>query len=193
MDPRAVLNLHFRYSKSPGVSEQRDEAVQLPIDPDFAHNFDSIRFEPAIVVMEIQPAGKPDHPIKNPARNHFVPGIEAAPFPTIDKIESGFELANQAGHFGRIVLQVCIKRDNELAAHTQMLRSAPLPCQNSGESECPARGITPGKLCDLVPAPSFEPSSTMIISASRPALEALVNLPMQRREVLLSFSNGLRY
>src|SRR4030095_7461112 len=152
MDPRTMLNFHFRYSETPGVSEQRDETVQLSIDSDFTDNLDSIPFQPAIVVVELQPARKPNHPVKNPARNHFVPGIEAAPLPAVDKIEPDFKLTKQTRYFGRIVLQVCIERDNEIAAHR--CKSCAQSCclsKISAKADAPHSRIAPGQLCDFVP------------------------------------------
>ena len=113
--PAPMADLDLGDAKPSRVRQDRDETVQLAVDADLAQHLAAVKLEPAIVVVQAAAGQRADHPVEDPAGIDLVPGVVASLLPAADDVVSLFELGQEAGNLGRVVLKVAVEREDEVA------------------------------------------------------------------------------
>ena len=167
---RVVAHDHLGDARARPLGVDRDEPVHLAVEAHRLEDLAAVGLERAAVVVQAQPADAADQPVGD-ARRQLAGErrVLAVLAPAGDDVVALLELVEQARDVGRIVLEVGVHRDDDVAARAR--RSRP-PSPRSGRS---CGGSGPGAATGACPAASHrrahvssrEPSSTTITSVGR--------------------------
>src|SRR4029077_8162882 len=96
--------------------QDRNEPVQLTVDADLPQDLAAVELESAVVIVEPAARQAADDPVENPAGIDLVPGVVASLLPAADHVEAPFELDQEARDLGRVVLEVAVECEDQVAA-----------------------------------------------------------------------------
>ena len=97
------------------MREHRHEPVTLAVKVNVLEDLGSVRLEAAVHVVELDPGREPRGRVVDPRDEPSHERIVPIALPARDDVESVVELGEQVRDLGRVVLQVCIHRDDHLA------------------------------------------------------------------------------
>ena len=112
---RTVVDRQLGDAVAPVVREHRDEAVQLAVQPQPLHDLGPVGLQPAVEVVQAQAGDAAGDPVEDLRRD--APRERVAPLrlPAADEVEALVELRQQPRDLGRIVLEVGVDRDDDVA------------------------------------------------------------------------------
>src|SRR5262249_31122685 len=147
ISPRAVVHGHLGYQEAAPRGEDRDEAVELPVESDLLHGLPPVDLEAGVEIVEPH-AGEPaGYPVEESGWPSLGARVLAILLPTRHEVESVLEAGEQLGDFGRIVLEVGVEGHDDVA-----LRLAKSDGQCRGLAEVPTEldasdvGVLDGQL-----------------------------------------------
>src|SRR6266511_1614320 len=120
--PRPVIHRELRDAVPLLVGEDGDEPVQLSVEHEAAHDLCPVRLEAAVHVVPPQTGHPAGDPVEELRRDAARERVSAPRLPAGDEIEALLQLREQARDLGRIVLQVAVDRDDELARRLREAR-----------------------------------------------------------------------
>src|SRR6516164_3400977 len=95
--------------------QNRNETVQLTIETDFPEYSRPITLHAAVVIVQLDPRPPAHQPVEDSAGKDLVPRIVADLLPAADHVLAQGEGVQKAWNLGRVVLQVCIEREDDIA------------------------------------------------------------------------------
>ena len=98
------------------VGEHGDEAVQLAVEHEAAHDLAAVGLEAAVHVVQAEPRHPARDPVEELRRDAARERIAPPRLPARDEVEALVELREQVRDLGRVVLQVAVDRDHDVAA-----------------------------------------------------------------------------
>src|SRR5262249_1394295 len=113
---RPVIDLDFADAIAARRRQDRDEAVQLAVEPDLVENLLAVALHAAVVVVQANAGDHADQAVEDTAGPNLVPGIVTDAFPATDNIQATVQCREESLDFFRIVLEVGVQRQNDVAA-----------------------------------------------------------------------------
>src|SRR3954454_2152683 len=104
-----MIDGNLAHRPTAGRREDRYEAVQFAVQPDFVENLAAIAFEAAVVVVQLDTGEHADEPVEDARRPYLVPRIVPHLLPAADAIEPLVDFGQKARNFARVVLQVGVE------------------------------------------------------------------------------------
>ena len=129
---RAVVDRDLRDAEATVVGEHGDEAVQLPVDPEAVEHFRPIGLQAAVEIVQAQSREPAGDAVEDAGRDPSAQRVAPLRLPARDEVEALVELREQARNLGRVVLEVAVDRDDDVALRLLEARpAAPPPCRSS--------------------------------------------------------------
>src|SRR5262249_53004023 len=113
---RPMGNLDLADAISACRRQHRDKAVQLAIKSNLTENSGAVTFHAAVVIVQSHASEPTYYPIEDSTWPNFVPWIVPHSLPAADHVETGVQCRQKTRNFARIILQIAVERDNDLAA-----------------------------------------------------------------------------
>ena len=114
--PRAVVDGQLGDAEAAVVREDRDEAVQLAVERHALHDLGAVGLEPAVHVVQPQAGDAAGDRVEDARDDAPSPErVAALRFPARDEVEALVQLREQARDLARVVLEVAVDRDDDLA------------------------------------------------------------------------------
>src|SRR5262245_31804786 len=97
------------------MREDGDEAMQLAVELDVVEQLAAVRLEAAVDVVQLDASGRADHAVEDARRKRLGPRVQARILPPGNEIVAFVELLEEAPDLRRIVLQIGVHREDDLA------------------------------------------------------------------------------
>src|SRR5919198_4463307 len=112
---RTVVHRELRNTVPAVMGEHRNEPMQLAVEAKALDDLGAIRLQPAVEIVQAQTRDAPSNPVEDPGERAPRDRVAPVRLPAGDEIEALVELGEQARDLGRIVLQVGVDRDHDVA------------------------------------------------------------------------------
>ena len=104
-DPKAAVLRQHRY-----------EPMELAVEAHAVNDLRPVRLQPAVHVVQAQPGHPPRDPVEDSRQESPTEWVAAVRLPARNKVEPFVELDEQPRNLRRIVLEICVDRDDDLTA-----------------------------------------------------------------------------
>ena len=129
---RAVVHRDLGDAVALVRGEDRDEAVQLAVQPHALDDLGAVGLQPAVHVVQPHTGDERVRPVEHAREQAPRQRVVAAGLPAGNEVEALVELREELGDLGRVVLEVGVDRHDDLAARLEESR-----LERRGLSEVP--------------------------------------------------------
>ena len=110
-----VCDRHFADAETLPEREGRDEAEEVAVHGDRLQDFPAVRLEAAVHVVQLDARRQAHRRVEDPRQHQAVHGVEPIHLPADDDIEPLLDLLDELVQIGRIVLEIRVHGDDDLA------------------------------------------------------------------------------
>src|SRR5439155_154777 len=115
MRPRPVIDGELGHAEAAVVGEHRDEAVQLAVELQPAHDVGAVGLQAAVHVVQPEAGDAAGDRVEDPGESPAPPRVAPVRLPARYQVETLVELRQQARDLRRVVLEVAVDRDDGVA------------------------------------------------------------------------------
>ena len=113
---RPMVHRHLGQRDAHPRRDRGDETMHLAVEAQPLHHLGAHRLQRAPVIVEMDPGGRGDDPVREPRGDLLRDRIATLLAPSADHVVSLVQLGDEAWDVGRIVLEVAVGGDDDLAA-----------------------------------------------------------------------------
>ena len=167
---RTMVDGHLGDPEAAPGGERRDEAMELPVEPELLDHLAPVDLEARVEVVEPDAGQEAGDPVEQPGRPGLGPRVLTLLLPARYQVEAVLEAGEELRHLGGIVLEVGVQGDDDVS-----LRLAEAHGQGGGLAEVASElqaadpGSSSRSFSTRSKDPSRLPSSTKRISYGRPS------------------------
>src|SRR4029453_603130 len=113
--PRSMVDGQLGDAITAVVSEHRQEAMELSVDPQVSHDLGPVGLQSAVHVVQSEAGPASGAAVEDPREQPAREWISPLGLPARDEVEALIELGQEAWDLGGVVLEVGVDRDGDIA------------------------------------------------------------------------------